>query len=157
MQSYWESVECLSCKFLKHEREWALTTLVGKLFQSFITRFENELSLTFVRALGLQSFKLWRCIGGKRNKSRFINIQHTISTSIITVCNNYIGQGYCHSGLLPTSVSRTLPSAITPCRFFCLLLHLLLKFPKETSPRPPCMNIIHTSLLYALTLAVQIS
>jgi len=48
----------LSSKFLKHEREWPLTTLAGKLFQSFITQCENELSLTFVQALGLQSFKL---------------------------------------------------------------------------------------------------
>ena len=33
-------------------------TLAGKLFQSIITWFEKELSLTFVRALGLQSLKL---------------------------------------------------------------------------------------------------
>jgi len=34
---------------LKHEKEYEhLTTLAGKLFQSFITRFENELNLTSV-------------------------------------------------------------------------------------------------------------
>jgi len=74
---------------LKHEREWALTTLAGKLFQSFITRFENELSLTFVLALGLQSFKLWP-LGGKLKKSRCIKIQHTIGVNCILVSHHLI-------------------------------------------------------------------